>query len=47
MARKKPAKKQPECHHFDFKTKKQYIIVNGKRSLIKKSDPRFRDWPKI
>ena len=46
MAKKKAAKDPPlECHHFNFKTKKQYLTANDKRESINKGDPRYWEWP--
>ena len=46
MAKKKAAKDPPpKCHHFNFKTKKQYLNAGDIRELIKKGDPRYREWP--
>ncbi len=37
MAKKKKPKPGPPCHHFDYRSKKQYLITEGKKKLIKKA----------
>ena len=48
MGKKKTVKDPPpECHHFDYRKRKQYLIVEGQRKLIKKGDPQYREWPNL
>ena len=42
---KKTKKDQLPCFIFDYKKRKQYLITNGKRRLIKKLDLHYRQWP--
>lgn len=34
-----------ECWHFDFQKKQQYLLINGRKELIKPNDRRYRRWP--
>lgn len=48
MAKKKTSKDPPpDCYHFDYRKRKQYLITNGKRRLIKKGDSQYREWPDL
>lgn len=46
MAKKNTSKDPPpDCHHFDYRKKRKYLIVDVEKEVLKKSDPRYRQWP--